>query len=1780
MGSEEVEEQKKKRAVAKGRFTRKAHTFTTAHSEDAPVSVLEGIYKDLESAFEQVETINEELIEVLYKVSGSGKLIDEANEYISELESQKIKVKIMLEKAKLANNQCVHGESPKVSVKKLNPPTFSGDMRQFPSFKGDYERLVVPTFGQDPYALRQCLTGEALQAVRGLEDDYKGMFERLNQKYGNHRQLVDLIISDLRALKPLVDGDDKGLIKMIDTVERCYLDLKKMKLEAEMNSTNVLSLIERVMPPLQKREWVALIDEDASNSVQGCGLDFKRLLNYLLTQKRRIEYMGSVVRNVALKSSVNSAQCTEPRNTDIHIMMKNLQENQASMEKQLVNVTKAITNLTDNSNIYKRKSTEVSEGCWFHESYTHDTQNCHSFKALSDKEKMEMLKRKGLCFNCISGQHLAKNCTKGGTCPVMTSNNVCNMRHHPLLHRAHVDGIMYHSTGKLLNDHGKVQVMLMISSINHNGYQITTLWDSGSNITVITHSLARKLGLSGKNVTLDITKVGNVTETYSTKEYEFPIVDKKGNVWHIRAYGMEEITARATEVNTFELSKIFGLQPQLLVRPVGRIDMLIGSDCCQLLPRVIRTIGNLQLLENQFGYCVRGSVTSNNDSLNHSSTRVTLNHVAVNVRSREIGISEVPDLKESLDKVYGSDLNQSCESCKCKQDVSDDCTIREKRELDLMEQGLTYDHINKVWIVKYPWVKDPKDLPNNFAGAVPRMKATEKRLNKLGPGYCRVYQDQIKDMIAKGVARKLTKEEVESHVGPVHYIHHHEVMKPDSSSTPMRIVFDSSATYYGHQLNSYWAKGPDLLNSLLGVLLRMRQDRIVVMGDISRMYHTIKLDERDQHTHRFIWRDLDDSKPPEHYVLTTVTFGDRPSGVIATLALRHTAEMFLNEHPDAAHMIMRNTYVDDMVQSVQSEKEAHRLIREAEYILAMGGFVVKHWVISGREKDCKGIRLLQAESEKVLGMSWDINKDQFFYKVRINFSSKYKNVHTQPNLSRDELEIKCPETLTRRMVLSQVASVFDPLGLVQPVLLSAKLLMREMIIDSKGEGWDEPLKQEYRMRWINFFDELYKLENIRFKRAIRPENAVGDPVLILFSDGSKHSYGAVAYCRFLTQSGDYETSIIMAKNKITPAKMMSVPRIELCGAVLSCRLRERIELELDWQFKSVYHIVDSEIVRAQIQKDSHKLKSFVGTRIAEIQTKSDPREWWWVGGENNPADMLTRKTEIEHLDMNSVWQRGPDFLKLPIQSWPIFQKDEVEVPDMIGQTITADSNLITTVDHTGNEQPSLSVIKLERFSSYGKLLRVTSRILAVAKAKSFKAAGNKVDTSSMRNAEKLWVKEAQKDISAEWQKRFERLGPAMNKDGIITVGSRMKSWLKQNWNSDTFMLLPAKHNFTLLYISHLHEIDHSGIDTTIAKLQLKYWVPGARRIVKSVKHKCVTCNKLSPKSEGQRMGELVDQRLKPSPPFCYTACDMFGPFKIRDTIKRRTLGKAFGIIFNCLATRGVHLDLIEGYDTQSFLKAFRRFVAVRGYPCTMFSDRGPQFMSASKELKQVFRQQDWQLIYEFGKGQGMEWVFTKSADSPWQNGVSEALIKSVKRSLKVVIGDSTFTFSELQTVLFEVANLLNERPIGIKPGSDVETGSYLCPNELLLGRASNHAPVGKWTQSNTSKRLDFMNNVVTGFWRKWQRDFFPTLLVQQKWHVATRNVRVGDLVLVQDSNALRGVWKLATVTEAQAGRDGLVRDVTVRYKHLKAGSKYSGSADVHVKRSVHRIAVILPIEDQ
>ena len=254
-------------------------------------------------------------------------------------------------------------------------------------------------------------------------------------------------------------------------------------------------------------------------------------------------------------------------------------------------------------------------------------------------------------------------------------------------------------------------------------------------------------------------------------------------------------------------------------------------------------------------------------------------------------------------------------------------SLREEREQKQINEGLVYQ--GGYFLAHYPWVKDPNQLPDNRVAAIKRLESTERRLLK-SEKLAEMYSDQIKDMLDRNVARKLTEAEIREYDGPCHYISHHEVLKNGSSSTPCRIVFDSSANFQNHTLNDYWGKGANLVNDLVGVLLRFRENKVGVAGDIKKMYHAVKISELDQHTHRFLWRDLQLNKTPDTYVMTSVSFGDKLAGNIVIPALHKTAEFGKEKFPGAAECLLKSTYVDDIIDSFDEDSTARKIINEID----------------------------------------------------------------------------------------------------------------------------------------------------------------------------------------------------------------------------------------------------------------------------------------------------------------------------------------------------------------------------------------------------------------------------------------------------------------------------------------------------------------------------------------------------------------------------------------------------------------------------------------------------------------------------------------------------------------------------------------------------------------------------------------------------------------------------------------------------------------------------------
>ena len=1537
----DIEKLKRHRAAASVKFNRKIDAFHCQARMNRPYEVLGGFYLEVAEAFKSLERVHEQYLQQLCDSEDSEfhNLIKIAENYINEYETHKDDAhNILIESQLNAKSQ-----QNQIKVKRLDAPTFDGNIRMYPTFCSEYERIVNVTYQKNAFALRQSLIGDAAKVVLGVEDDYDEMMRRLDINYGDPCKLIDYIINEIKHLEQIPEGDNKKFIECVNIIERAFLDLKRQKLEKEMSSVSILSMIEKILPLEQKKEWIKLY-KNLKNKENA----FTELMKYLISEKEILEHMEKDIRstNNSYKACINNVEIEKEIN--IASVIKQIQIKQNNMETllQQISASNKIEKHSDNMN-------QITNYCWYHQSYNHSIQRCQAFHNLENSFKFDTMKKNRACFRCLGIGHLSKDCNETRFCFVKDQyGNVCGKPHHPKLHYLFFNQNMKESlhTNNVITN----APLLTIGHVYCKGYHITTLYDSASGVSLITHSMACQLGLTSTPVNITITKIGNTLETIETKIYSLSLTGHFNNNYAIACYGMDEITSNVPKINIEAAGKIFDLSPSIkLTRPHGQVDLLIGLDYCTLLPKVIKSVGNLQLMKNIFGYYIRGSHLLINES---NSYNAKIYHVNIIPVIDEVNFEFTSPLKDNLDALFESDDRkwskfhcekcQNCNNCNKLMPI----TIKQKQELNLILKGLSYDESNKRWTITYPWIKSPYLLPNNYMIACIKLKGTEKRLKKLGHNYSKLYCDGIEDMLNRNVGRKLSEVELNSYKGPIHYVSHHEIIKASSTSTPFRIVFNSSASYNGHILNEYWAKGPDVLNSLFGVLIRFCENPVAFIGDVFKMFNAIKLSFLDQHTHRFVWRGMDENRKPDHYALTAVPFGDKPSGSIAILAMKKTAELNKYKFPDAYEIIDRDSYVDDIIHSTDTVETGKRCMKEIDKVLAEGGFKIKNWIISG-DPNCEDeINIITSDIEMVLGLVWKPKTDVYQFKVNLNFHTKFKGIYTGPYLSKENFKTEFPDIITKRQAFSQISTVYDPLGFVSPFLLKGKLIMQNIVTSKPNDKkleWDDPLPNELRCKCYTFFLSLFDMENLTIPRCWKIKESCSDPSLVIFSDASTLAYGACAYIRWKIKDNMFGCKLIASKCRLSPMRPQTVPKLELNSALLGVRLRCSILDESTIEFKNFYHLTDSEIVHGQISKDDIKIGTYVANRIVEIRENTLANEWYWIPGELNIADIITRPDSFSDIGCSSTWQQGPEFLCLPIEKWNVKESKLFKL-DNISKLNIMSSNVVVRI-------PNMNMFQIDRFSTSKKLIRVTARVVNVIKKKSFEAILIPPSSDEIRTAELSWIKYSQHDVADKWNIRFRRLGP-FKENEIIHVGSRISNWMKNNWNNDSFILLPYNHDFTKLYVKDIHDIDHAGIESSVCKIQSKFWIPKVRILLRNIKNKCIVCRYLDKSTVGQSMGPISEKRLKPSPPFYNSALDLFGPFLVKDTVKGRCRKKVYGVIINCLVTRASYIDLVEGYDADCFLTTLRRFISIRGYPKTMYSDSGTQLILANKELQAMVKE--------------------------------------------------------------------------------------------------------------------------------------------------------------------------------------------------------------------------------
>nr|XP_033191534.1 uncharacterized protein LOC117157550 [Bombus vancouverensis nearcticus] len=657
------------------------------------------------------------------------------------------------------------------------------------------------------------------------------------------------------------------------------------------------------------------------------------------------------------------------------------------------------------------------------------------------------------------------------------------------------------------------------------------------------------------------------------------------------------------------------------------------------------------------------------------------------------------------------------------------------------------------------------------------------------------------------------------------------------------------------------------------------------------------------------------------------------SPYLAIRCLKQLAEDEGHRFPRAAQVLQRDFYVDDALTGAETKDEALTLRTELTKLLQLAGLNIRKWASNDNDL-LHGLSLEETNHQhflgdsqtlKTLGVFWNSSDDSILYSVEVK---------------------PTPSRVTKRIISSEIAKIYDPLGLLAPVIVRAKMLLQR--IWSSKIDWDESLPIELHTEWERYYAQLPLLNNVRFPRKAIIESAM-EIELHGFCDASEKAYGACVYLRTLTINGRAWTQLLTAKSKVAPLKCQTIPRLELSGALLLTSLMSTVQQALSQKITRTIYWTDSTIVLHWLNTSPHTLKTFVANRVSEIQTKTSIRDWRHVPTDDNPADLISRGQTPEEFLRPTIWQHGPAWLYQSEGYWPTWAlTPQIEVPEQKG-AICLSAN---PADYS----------LLERYSSWPKLIRIIARCLrwrqernraAPLTVTELRITHNKLIKLLQNIHFSEEIRTLQKDRNAAIKGKLTRLNPFIDKEGILRVGGRL-SHSSMTFAQKHPIVLP-KSSVTTRIIEHEHKIHmHSGTQATLYAVRQRYWpVDGRSQVWRAIKG-CVRCCRAQPPPVEYVMGNLPEARVTESRPFTNVGVDYCGPFHIKEKRDRnRRQIKVYVAIFVCLAIKAVHIELVDDLTSEAFIAALRRFIARRGYCSTIHSDNGTNFRGASNELREL-----------------------------------------------------------------------------------------------------------------------------------------------------------------------------------------------------------------------------------
>ncbi|XP_053691580.1 uncharacterized protein LOC128740093 [Sabethes cyaneus] len=976
-----------------------------------------------------------------------------------------------------------------------------------------------------------------------------------------------------------------------------------------------------------------------------------------------------------------------------------------------------------------------------------------------------------------------QDCKIGKTCGV----DGCTLKHHPLLHAPFNTRNNNSDTSRrqpenvncLVQNNKTIYYQVVpITIIGEDcEYKTFAFFDTGSSVSLIKEQVANDVKATGSCVPLTLAWTnGEVQEERNSQVIQIKVQADNGQIFTIK--NMRTVDELNLPVQSIDMKQLKSRYPYLRDVNMRSYEqavptILLGLPHAYLFKAIAeRSRGNNEPIAKQtkLGWTIFGGSEVNTNTKNLFS------------------IDEVIEEEKSIREMMSNYFSTEAFGVKVPQ--SNLIPKADEQAIKIMENTLT--KTNQGYEIGLLWKNEDVKFPNSFKTALGRLLIQERKMDK-DPTLRDWYNAKIKEYVEKGYMRKLTVEEYMKSTPKTFYLPHFVTINKNKQPPKPRLVFDAAAKMEGVSLNSQLLSGPDMTESALGIKIRFREAPFAISGDIQEMFHRVGIIKEDRQAQRILFRESSKVRL-DVYEMQVMTFGATCSPACAQFVKNTNAKNFLSESPDAIEAIIRNHYVDDYLDSFHDITNATRIVSDVIRIHDGASFKIRGFVSNSKEllsklpadriSPIKEVSLDEEQNfEKILGMYWNTQSDTFKYKLKIP-----EAVTLEP---------------TKREVLSFIMSVYDPLGLISHITIESKLIMQDLW--RTGIEWDDKIPDNLNKTWQNWIKKLSVLENLSIPRCYSLQQKESRRELHIFCDASLKAYATVIYMRTMSHL-QTDVTIVAAKARVAPTKIISVPRLELQAAVLGTRLLNTVQSELRLTIHKTIFWTDSKTVLSWIKSDVRKYKQFVQYRVSEILDSTMESQWRYIDSASNPADEGTKVISSE-----SKFIEGPSFLKLKESEWPT-KFNDISIKESCHEELRPMYTLKEI------DKPRFDILCITWCSDWNRLKRalcIIKKFAQFIKSKRRNLPFNNIITASdMQQAEEFLIRTAQwnafPDEMVELQttgtvdksSRIRTLTPFVADNGIMRSETRYKNTKFVPYAARYPYILPDKHHVSELILKH------------------------------------------------------------------------------------------------------------------------------------------------------------------------------------------------------------------------------------------------------------------------------------------------------------------------------------------------------------------------------------------